>query len=138
MHFFDNTQIDDLERALVDDLRTAGIRTAYVDYLEIAPRTENIASLIGRLLVLKQAPYASQQEWTAFSEDLAALSQSETSVAIIVDNADQFLSADRKTMLKLIAAFQAQFAAWIKQNKPCHLCFQMEKNDLVRHIFRTA
>ncbi len=137
VHFLDNTQIDDLEHALVNHLHSTRIKTAYVDYLEITPRKEHIASVIGRLLGLARAPYP-PQDWTALSEDLAALAQRETGLAIIVDNADPFLSTDKKTMLKLIEAFQIQLTHWLKQGKPCHLFFQMEKNDLVRRIFKAA
>ena len=137
VHFLDNTQVDDLEHALVNHLRSTGIKTAYVDYLEITPRKEHIASVIGRLLGLARAPYP-PQDWTAFSEDLGALAPREAGLAIIVDNAEPFLSTDKKTMLKLIEAFQTQLTHWLKQGKPCHLFFQMEKNDLVRRIFKAA
>jgi hypothetical protein len=137
VHFLDNTQVDDLEHALTDQLRSTGIRTAYVDYLEVTPRRENIASVIGRLLGLSRAPYP-PQGWTAFSEDLGALAEREPGIAIVVDNAEPFLSTDKKTMLKLIEAFQTQLTHWLERGKPCHLFFQMEKNDLVRRIFKAA
>jgi hypothetical protein len=137
VHLLDNTQVDDLEHALTDQLRSTGIKTAYVDYLEIPPRREHIESVIGRLLGLARAPYA-PQDWTTFSEDIAALAQRETGLAIVIDNAEPFLSTDKKTMLKLIEAFQTQLVHWLEQGKPCHLFFQMEKNDLVRRIFRAA
>jgi hypothetical protein len=133
----DNTEVDDLEHALTDQLRSTGIKTAYVDYLELTPRREHIASVIGRLLGLARAPYA-REDWTSLSEDLATLSQRATGLAIVIDNAEPFLSTDKKTMLKLIEAFQTQLTHWLNQGKPCHLFFQMEKNDLVRRIFRGA
>lgn len=137
VHFLDNTQVDDLEHALVNQLRSTGIKTAYVDYLEITPRRDNIASMIGRLLGLARAPYP-PQDWTTFSDDLGALAEREPGIAIVVDNAEPFLSTDKKTMLRLIEAFQTQLAHWLSKGKPCHLFFQMEKNDLVRRIFKAA
>jgi len=141
----DSTQIDDLEHALVPELRTAGIQLAYVDYLEMASyrRAANVVmNTIAQKLKLDHPPYDPNpgpvEEWVRFCDDLITLAYRENGILIIVDNADVWLSTDKKTLFRLIEAFQIQLHHWQEKKKPCHLFFQMEKNDLVRRIFKAA
>ena len=142
----DATQIDDLEHALVPELRSAGIQLAYVDYLELAASrrmAHAMTNAIAQQLKLEHAPYRPREpgkieEWVPFLDDLITLSDCVNGISIIIDNADVWLSTDKKTLFKLIEAFQIQLHHWQEKKKPCHLFFQMEKNDLVRRIFRPA
>ena len=142
----DATQIDDLEHALVPELRKAGIQLAYVDYLELASHrriADAMTNAIAAQLKLEHAPYpvtepGHVEEWVMFLDDLIGLSNRVNGIAIIIDNADVWLSTDKKTLFKLIEAFQVPLHHWQEKKKPCHLFFQMEKNGLVRRIFKAA
>jgi hypothetical protein len=102
-----------------------------------------VINAIAQQLKLEHAPYAPREpgqieEWVPFLDDLIGLSDRVNGILIIVDNADVWLSTDKKTLFKLMEAFQIQLHHWQEKKRPCHLFFQMEKNDLVRRIFKAA
>jgi hypothetical protein len=102
-----------------------------------------MTNAIAAQLKLEHAPYAPREpgkieEWVPFLDDLIGLSDRVSGISIIIDNADVWLSTDKKTLFKLMEAFQIQLHHWQEKKKPCHLFFQMEKNDLVRRIFKAA
>jgi len=55
-------------------------------------------------------------------------------LVIVLDNAADFLATAPTEFFDLIEAFMVQFNHWFKLNKPCHLCFQMEKNPLIAEL----
>jgi hypothetical protein len=56
-------------------------------------------------------------------------------MALIMDNSEVFLNENPHDLLDLTESFLLQFHHWFEERKPCHLCFQMEKNDIVRLAF---
>jgi hypothetical protein len=144
VHFVYVDEVDDADRPILNELNKAGIKYIYVDYLEVKRSDQHIANVIAQLLKLQHAPYqlpTSPKQidvWVPFWDDLITLSHHENGIAIIIDNADAFLSENSRTMFKLIEAFMVPFHHWLENNKPCHLCFQMEKSEWVRAIFASA
>jgi hypothetical protein len=63
---------------------------------------------------------------------LGTLSERETGVVLFLDRSDVFLTENRRAMFRLIETFLVQVHHWMEQKKPCHLCFVMEPNELVR------
>jgi hypothetical protein len=141
VHFIYNNETDELDLQILDKLQKAGIEHVYVDYLAVKQSGEKIVGVMTRLLRLPITPGAlphkpgSMLPWVRVLDYLGVLSERQPGIAIIVDNADAFLSDDPRTMFTLVEAFMISFHHWLDKNKPCHLCFQMEKNDLVKRLF---
>ncbi len=143
--FIHDDQSDILIPELDDKLRATGIRKAYFD-CETDCVAQHIAGSVGEQLGLANAPYASWSPptpnkisvWVPFLDDIVGLAREANGVAIVIDNADKLLAADREIFFELIQAFLIPFHHWLEQKKPCHLCFQMEKNPLVREFFGTT
>ena len=133
--------VDEEFLPLPAEMRANGVVHAYVDYLEVRRSGAHICNVIAKALRLENAPYEAVPGprgihiWIPFLDDLGGLSYQVEGAAIIIDNADVLLAEDSKTMFKLIEAFLAPLHHWLDQKKPFHLCFQMEKSDLVRRIF---
>jgi hypothetical protein len=128
--------------AVLDDLRSAGIRCVYVDYRNIEGRDDlHIANALARELNLQHAPYpppaspAEVQVWVPFLDDLITLSGQEKGVVLFVDGADLLAVENSRAMFRLIEAFLIQVHHWMEKKKPCHLCFQMEPDDSLRAQF---
>ena len=128
-------------QAVVDDLRSAGIRCVYTDYRNVEHGDLHIANTVARELNLQHAPYPPRtspvqvEVWVPFLDDLIALSEHEKGLALFVDSADVFLAENSRGMFRLIEAFLIQAHHWMEKKKPCHLCFQMEPNDSLRAQF---
>jgi hypothetical protein len=143
LQFVYNESADEADAGLPDAFRKAGIRYAYVDYLDAAKSDEHLANILGNAIKLPNLPYHEPTSrfhvpiWTPFLDDLVMLSRELAGIAVIIDNADAFLAEDSRTMFKLIEAFTIPFDDWLLKNKPYHLCFQMEKNPLIKKIFAT-
>ena len=73
--------------------------------------------------------------WVPFLDDLISLSFRLNGLVIVVDNADVLMETARGDVFDLIEAFLIQFHHWFEKKKPCHLCFQMERNELIGRIF---
>ena len=56
-------------------------------------------------------------------------------MVLIIDNSDVFLKEKPRDLFDLIETFLLQFHHWFEKRKPCHLCFQMEKNEIIRLTF---
>jgi hypothetical protein len=93
-----------------------------------------IADPLGRALQLQHAPYGGLP-WIPFLDDLITLAHRYRGLVSVVDHADSLLRERPDDMFDLIEAFLTQFHHWYDQEKPCHLCFQMERNDSVRRVF---
>jgi len=141
IHFLFGDHAAESDRKVLEEFRKARIECFYVDYLYEKHGGEHIANAIAKVLKLPHAPYrlpTSPKQidvWVPFLDDMITLSQQKDGIVIVVDNAGALLAEDCRTMFKLIEAFLIPFQNWLEQNKPCHLCFQMEYSDIVRTIF---
>jgi len=144
VHFFYADQIGEVDQPIRSKLRNARIKYAYIDYQEVRSHIgAHITNAVGQALNLEHSPYGPRtsphqpERWVPFLDDLITLSYNEYGLAILVDNADDFLLANSREMFGLIEAFLTQVHHWLEKSKPCHLCFQLEKNEWVRRIFAT-
>jgi hypothetical protein len=129
----------DTLRETVVDLKSKGVVCGYVDYMDIRRTHERIGDHIAAVLKLPNAPYRGPiSPWVPFLDDLIALSARVNGLVLVIDNAGFFLENDRDEAFALIEAFLIQFHHWLEKKKPCHLCFQMEKNELIRQVFYSA
>lgn len=138
VHFVYSDEIDLSDRSISEDLRKKNILVLYLDYQEISRSGEHIANIIAEHLELEHAPYVVRSQpkiWVPFSDDLIGKSESESGMVIIIDGANLFLNERPRDFFGLIEAFLDQFDRWLKEQKPCHLCFQMEENSWVRNTF---
>jgi hypothetical protein len=141
VHFVYGDEVDQADPSIIKELDAQRVRRIYLDYDKIKSGKEHIANAIAYALNLQHAPYRLPTKsteidvWVPFLDDLISLSQHEAGVVIVIDRADVLLTSDSKVMFRLIEAFLVQFHHWFEKKKPCHLCFQMEKNELVREIF---
>jgi hypothetical protein len=113
------------------------VKYVYWDYFDGGGTSTTITDPLGRTLQLEHAPYGGRGElspWIRFLDDLITLSYRYPGLVIVVDNADSLLRERPDEMFDLIEAFLTQFHHWYDQKKPCHLCFQMERNDSIRRI----
>jgi hypothetical protein len=129
------------EEELVTELRASHVRWHYVDYLSCKFRKEAVIDAIGRTAGLRNAPYHTDEEggprnvWLEFLDDLMSLAEESENLVIIIDNADAFLQDERETMFRLVETFLTQIEDWLREDKPCHLCFQMQRTERLRRIF---
>lgn len=142
VHFVYKDQLEKCDQSLAAKLKESGIQCAYVDYREVVHKADlHVANAVAQALNLQHAPYAQRtslyqpEQWIPFLDDLITLSHHVNGVAIVIDNADDFLAENGREMFGLIEAFLIQFHHWFEKKKPCHLCFQMEKTNLVRAFF---
>jgi hypothetical protein len=111
-----------------------GVKFIYWDYLDSGGTSTTIADPLGKALQLQHAPYG-RLPWIPFLDDLITLAHRYRGLVIVVDHADSLLRERPDDMFDLIEAFLTQFHHWYDQKKPCHLCFQIERNDSVRRVF---
>jgi hypothetical protein len=135
--FVRNTEIDGDElRAIAGDAKAKGIACAYLDYLQTRGGSEHIGDHIARVLELYHPPYGgAHNPWVPFLDDLIALSTEVNGMVLIIDNSDVFLKEKPRDLFDLIESFLLQFHHWFEKRKPCHLCLQMEKNEIIRLTF---
>jgi hypothetical protein len=101
----------------------------------------HIANTVARELNLQHAPYQPRtspyqpEVWVPFLDDLITLSKHEKGIVLFVDSADAFLAENSRGMFRLIEAYLIQVHHWMEKKKPCHLCFQMERDDSLRAQF---
>lgn len=151
VHFVRNDEVTKSVVEIAQEVKKCKITCAYVDYDIVKRSGSNIANSIGSVLRLECAPYRASDytvyapfhasrysvrfPWVPFLDDLITLSEHTSGLVIIIDNADRFFADARNDAFDLIEAFLVQFQNWFEKKKPCHLCFQMEKNDLIRRVF---
>jgi hypothetical protein len=145
VHFVYADQIDDSDAPIAEELKRADVRYVYVDYLEVRRESDPyIGNAIAQALKLEHAPYRPRtsphqsERWVPFLDDLITLSHHANGIAIIIDNADDLLAENSREMFGLIEAFLIQFHHWFEKQKPCHLCFQMEKSEWVKRFFASS
>jgi hypothetical protein len=121
-----------VEAALKED-----VKIVYWNYLDGGSGSATIADPLGRALELDHTPYGTigNISWVQFLDDLITLAHRLRGLVIVVDRADLLLRERPGDFFNLIEAFLLQFHHWYDQKKPCHLCFQMEENQLVRALF---
>jgi hypothetical protein len=134
LHFVRNSEIDEWLSETAQDLRDQRIICAYIDYEIVHKLGQRIADCIGNSLHLEHSPYG-LKPWVPFLDDLITLSREANGVVIIIDNANLFFSSSRNEAFDLIESFLIQFHHWLEKKKPCHLCFQLEENPLIRQVF---
>ncbi len=92
-----------------------------------------IADPLATALQLEHAPYGNP--WVQFLDDLITLAYRYDGLVIVIDRADLLMAERRDDMFECLEAFLHQFHHWYDQKKPCHLCFQLVEDDLVRELF---
>jgi len=135
VHFVRNNEIDDGIDAIIADAQRQSILIGYVDYDEVKVST-NLASAIGKTLGAPHAPYGEKKRHLQLLDDLIALSTKESGLVIIVDNSQNLIQENIREMFDIIEAFLIQFDKWFEKNKPCHLCFQIEKNIYLKELLK--
>jgi hypothetical protein len=131
-------EIDETQRHKIDEAIRSGVKYVYWDYLDGGGTSTTIADPLGRTLQLDHAPYGGRgglSPWLRFSDDLISFAYRYPGLVIVVDHADSLLRERPDEMFDLVEAFLTQFHHWYDQKKPCHLCFQMVRNDSIRRIF---
>jgi hypothetical protein len=135
VHFVVTRELDRDEEQLVEEAVSKGVRFVYWDYLDGGSASATIADPLGRALELAHVPYGGPLAWVQFEDDLIDLSVRYPGLVIVVDHADILLREKPYDMFELIEWFLHCFYHWYEKKKPCHLCFQMERNDSVRRLF---
>jgi hypothetical protein len=135
VRFIRNAEIDGSEREIFDEARRRGMRSIYVDANGAGASRLMLANFIAEALQLDDAPYETNH-WLCFSDDLITLAHREHGLIIVVDNAWALLDRRREELFDLVESFLSQFHHWLRQNKPCHLCLQMEANVEVARFAR--
>jgi hypothetical protein len=133
VHFVYNDCIDDSINKTVSQVEEKGIAHAYLDYdarNEHARLPDQIADVLG----LPNRPYG-HLPWVELLDDLGSLSFRANGLVIVIDNADILLEKARNDFFSLTESFLTQFHHWFEKKKPCHLCFQMERNELIGKLF---
>ena len=135
--FVRNRDIDGDELpAIVADAKAKGVVCAYLDYLQMRGAPGHIGDHIARVLKLNHPPYGrAHNPWIPFSDDLIALSNRVNGMALIIDNSEVYLNENPRDLFDLTESFLLEFHHWFEKRKPCHLCFQMEQNELIRLTF---
>lgn len=111
------------------------ITCAYIDFKDCSDIANGLAIAIGDALALPNIPYTSNQ-WLLLLDDLISMSVTASGLVIVIDSADILLSKDIEQMFDLIESFLTQVHHWLDKAKPCHLCFQLDKNSELQQIFR--
>lgn len=133
LHFVRNSEIDDATSDIFASAREKNITVVYVDFLGDFVRKSGILQCIAAQLNLDSQPYR-RDDHLPFWDDLISLAYKKFGLVIVLDNAADFLATAPTEFFDLIEAFMVQFNHWFKLNKPCHLCFQMEKNPLIAEL----
>ena len=118
----------------VEAAMKSGVRFAYWNYLDGGREASTLANPIANSLRLDHAPYGNLV-WTQFLDDLITLAYRCDGLAMVIDRADLLITERRDEMFNCLEAFLIQFHHWYDQKKPCHLCFQMVKDDHVTKFF---
>jgi hypothetical protein len=134
LHFVRNSEVDESLSETAQYLKDHNIVCAYVDYEVVRKLGQRIADCVGNSLHLEHSPYG-PAPWVPFLDDLISLSDEVNGVVIVIDNANLFFSSSRNEVFDLIESFLIQFHHWLEKKKPCHLCFQLEGNPLIRQVF---
>lgn len=111
-----------------------GVKFVYWSYLNGGRDSTTIADPLAAELGLEHAPYGNLP-WIRFLDDLISLAYRYAGLVIIIDRADLLITERRDDMFNCLEAFLHQFHHWYDQKKPCHLCFQMAKDDFVTEFF---
>jgi hypothetical protein len=135
LHFVRNDEVDESLREIRQEVRNKGIVCGYVDYEREKLEQRHLANCFGSLLRSDHIPYG-PLPWVEFLDDLIFLSKRVNGVVLVLDNADSLFGAARNDAFDMIEAFLIQFHHWFEKTKPCHLCFQLDKNDLIKQVFR--
>jgi len=136
VHFVGSDDVDSSIFTTVSELKRLGISYAYLNYSH-GMAAIDIVNDIGKQLHLEYWPYGGGPvpPLVPFLDDLCQLSQRVNGVALVIDSADLMFKEAQNDAFNLIEAFLIQFEDWFNKKKPCHLCFQVERNDLVREAF---
>ena len=136
VHFVRNDDVNGDLREIVAHAKSKGIVCGYLDYMDTRGVPGHITDHIARTLKLDNPPYGgAPSPWIPFLDDLITLSDRVDGMALVVDNAHVFLREDQNNFFDFIESFLMQLHHWFEKQKPCHLCFQVERNDLVRQAF---
>lgn len=137
VHFVHNDEVDyDDLCEIVARARSKGIICAYLDYEDMREGPQHLRDYIARILNLANPPYeGASNPWIPFLDDLITLSGRVSGMALVVDNAESLLREDPRNLFELVEVFLMQFRHWFEKSKPCHLCFQLERSEVVRQVF---
>lgn len=133
VRFVRNSEIDNSLPELVRKLHHRAMLIGYVDCSTILPQ-DGLINAIATALDLTHAPY-SVNRYASFLDDLITLSYTANGLVIVADSADSLWQVGNYEMFELIESFLTQVHHWLEKKKPCHLCFQMERNDSIRALF---
>jgi len=136
LHFVDVAEVDDDDRDLFSEAIAHGAVVVYVDCSRFVDRHWLIPSEIGRLANMDHPPYHNEQvvNWVRWLDDLISLAHSRPSLVVVLDNAHLVFVPQLGFFTDMIEAFMIQFHHWSERSKPCHLCFQLTPNKLVREF----
>lgn len=135
IHFVKRSTSNALLEEQVEAAKRAGVVFTYWNYLEGGRESSNIADPLGVAVGLEHAPYG--RPWLQFLDDLITLAYRYNGLVIVVDRADVLIAEKSDEMFNLIEAFQVQFHHWFDQEKPCHLCFQVEEDEHATKLIKT-
>lgn len=134
IHFVRNSEIDDTTNEIFESARKKGVFLLYIDYPVVVDSGGSVFQCIAERLNLEHRPYA-QGDLLPFFDDLISLAYKMDGLVIVVDHGSEFLVKQPNDFFDLIEVFMVQFNHWFNLKKPCHLCFQMEKNPMIGELF---
>jgi hypothetical protein len=142
VHFCHDDDVDEHLLVMRKKLADLQVQCAYVDYLALREPKRSIRDCIGESLGLEHAPYRGPYgvgPWVPFWDDLISLCWTDAThgIVVVVDHADALFAEARDEGFGLIEVFTSQLHHWLERKKPCHLCFQLEENALVRQVFQS-
>ena len=134
VHFVRTSASSEFLEAEVEAARRVGVKFAYWNYSHSGKESRSVADPLAIALGLEHTPYGNLP-WTQFLDDLITLAYRYDGLVITVDRADFLITERPDEMFNCVEAFLIQFHHWYDQKKPCHLCFQMVKDDYVTNLF---
>jgi hypothetical protein len=135
LHFVRNLEVDDSTADIFATAKRQDIAILYVDYRQLTQAGHSIFDEIAERLQFEHRPYACGDR-VRFVDDLITLAYRMPGLVIVVDYGSDFLSREPEDFFDLIEVFMVQFHHWLDLKKPCHLCFQMEQNEMIGALLK--
>ena len=135
VRFVRSSEIDAEDIQEFISARSSGINISYVDWSKAFNNTNSLFNEIAKTIPHSNYPYGPNAR-IELMDDLIGLSTTESGLLLLIDNADSLFEGGGKDVFDLIELFLIQFRKWYDQGKPCHLCFQMERSQLLADMLK--
>ena len=120
-----------------DQLAKADMAFAYLDAGTC--QYPDVINVLAAQLKTDHPPYdIDGNGWLRFMDDLETLAYQRAGLVIVVDNAAHLFDETSSWVFELMKWWTVQLWHWVKQDRPCQLCFQMDRSPAVGIIYGRA